>query len=157
MDQIAAAAGGERLPFFDADDGDREQQTLSRCAKSAGRRDLHPGKYVNRRTLLRGLGTAIALPLLDAMVPAFTRAATSKAAPCRMALLYVPNGIMMNQWIPTAQPRALRRLPGAVAARLVGARAVSQRRDDPGRAHAEWRTRAGRRPRRPWPRRARAI
>ena len=55
--------------------------------------------------LLRGLGTAIALPLLDAMFPAFTRAATSKAAaPCRMAFLYVPNGIIMDQWIPTRQP-----------------------------------------------------
>ncbi len=54
---------------------------------------------------MRGLGTAVALPFLDAMVPAFTRAATSKAAaPCRMAFLYVPNGIMMSQWIPTAQP-----------------------------------------------------
>src|SRR5260370_38140899 len=55
--------------------------------------------------LLRGLGTAIALPLLDAMFPAFTRAATSKAAaPCRMAFLYVPNGIIMDQWIRTRQP-----------------------------------------------------
>ena len=64
-----------------------------------------PGKSIDRRTLLKGLGTAVALPLLDAMVPAFTRAATSKAAaPCRMAFLYVPNGIIMDQWIPTRQP-----------------------------------------------------
>ena len=55
--------------------------------------------------LLKGLGTAVALPLLDAMVPAFARAATAKAAaPCRMAFLYVPNGIIMNQWVPTLQP-----------------------------------------------------
>ena len=45
------------------------------------------------------MGTAIALPLLDSMIPAFTRGATTKA-PCRMAMLYVPNGIVMDQWIP---------------------------------------------------------
>jgi hypothetical protein len=45
------------------------------------------------------MGTAIALPLLDSMIPTFTRAANTKA-PCRMAMLYVPNGIMMDQWIP---------------------------------------------------------
>ncbi len=55
---------------------------------------LH-GKSLDRRTLLKGLGTAMALPLLDAMVP---------ASPCRMAFLYVPNGIIMDQWIPTRQP-----------------------------------------------------
>ncbi|HZL57079.1 MAG TPA: DUF1552 domain-containing protein, partial [Bryobacteraceae bacterium] len=57
-----------------------------------------PGKSLPRRTLLKGMGTAIALPLLDSMVPAFTRAAATKA-PCRMAMLYVPNGIVMNQWM----------------------------------------------------------
>lgn len=55
--------------------------------------------------LLRGLGATVALPLLDAMVPALARAAfTKSSAPCRMAFLYVPNGIMMDQWIPTHQP-----------------------------------------------------
>ena len=64
-----------------------------------------PGKSIDRRMLLRSLGTAVALPLLDAMVPAFARAATAKAAaPCRMAFLYVPNGIIMDHWIPTLQP-----------------------------------------------------
>jgi hypothetical protein len=57
------------------------------------------GKSIPRRALLRGIGTAMALPLLDSMIPAFTRAATLKA-PCRMAMLYVPNGIMMDHWMP---------------------------------------------------------
>ena len=39
-----------------------------------------PGKQMERRTLLRGIGTALALPLLDAMIPAFSRAALTKAA-----------------------------------------------------------------------------
>src|SRR5436305_14874127 len=39
------------------------------------------------------------------MVPAHGRAATTaSAAPCRMAFLYVPNGIMMDQWIPRTAP-----------------------------------------------------
>ncbi len=66
-----------------------------------------PGKSLDRRTLLKGLGTAVALPMLDAMVPAFVRAATSKAAPpCRMALLYVPNGIIMDGWVTAKTPGA---------------------------------------------------
>lgn len=61
---------------------------------------LRPGKSLDRRAILRGAGTALALPLLDAMLPSFVRGATAKtAAPCRMAFLYVPNGIMMDQWI----------------------------------------------------------
>lgn len=66
---------------------------------------MHPGKSLDRRTLLKGLGTAVGLPFLDAMVPAFGAAARAKtSAPCRMAFLYVPNGIIMDEWIPTHQP-----------------------------------------------------
>jgi hypothetical protein len=60
--------------------------------------------------LLKGFGTAVALPLLDAMIPAFTRAAT-RAAPCRMAMLYVPNGIVMSQWLPGDLPPGVSPLP----------------------------------------------
>ena len=51
-----------------------------------------------RRALLRGLGTALGLPLFEAM----GRAAAKP--PCRMAFLYVPNGIMMDQWIADQKP-----------------------------------------------------
>ena len=65
---------------------------------------MNPSKRLHRRTLLRGLGTTIALPLLDAMVPAFAKAAVTKAiSPCRMAFLYVPNGIIMEEWTPTKE------------------------------------------------------
>ena len=47
-------------------------------------------KHLARRTFLRGLGTAVALPFLDAMVPAL--AATRSNPPVRMAFVYVPNG-----------------------------------------------------------------
>ena len=56
-------------------------------------------KHLNRRTFLRGAGATMALPFLDAMIPSFARAATSKS-PCRMAFVYVPNGIVMDQWTP---------------------------------------------------------
>jgi len=52
---------------------------------------------MNRRTLLRGLGASMALPALDAMTPA-----RAVAAPLRMAFAYVPNGIIMENWTPTA-------------------------------------------------------
>ena len=61
---------------------------------------------MSRRTMLRGLGTAIALPVLESMIP--TRlfgdeakaAAKAAAAPKRVAWLYVPNGIHMPNWTP---------------------------------------------------------
>src|SRR5665213_2850717 len=61
---------------------------------------------LSRRTMLRGLGTAIALPVLDAMIPTRLYSAEAKAAakaavaPKRVAWLYVPNGIHMPNWTP---------------------------------------------------------
>jgi hypothetical protein len=57
------------------------------------------GKAVARRSFLRGAGAAVALPFLDAMVPALARADAAKA-PVRMAFVYVPNGIDMRNWNP---------------------------------------------------------
>jgi hypothetical protein len=56
-----------------------------------------------RRTFLRGVGAALALPLLDAMVPAFSRAAQAAAAtPTRLGFFYIPNGAIMESWTPAA-------------------------------------------------------
>jgi hypothetical protein len=56
-----------------------------------------------RRTFLRGLGATLALPLLDAMVPAMSALTTTAAKPaCRLGFIYVPNGIIQNQWVPSA-------------------------------------------------------
>jgi hypothetical protein len=57
------------------------------------------GKHLSRRTLLRGVGGAIALPLLDAMRPAFAAPKTIGTAR-RIAVVYVPNGIVMKDWLP---------------------------------------------------------
>ena len=56
--------------------------------------------HIPRRTFLRGIGAAIALPMLDAMLPVRALAAGSKAAPLRMAFMFVPNGAHMPDWTP---------------------------------------------------------
>ena len=54
-----------------------------------------------RRTFLRGAGTVLALPLLDAMVPALTPIAKTAAAPVvRMGFIYRPNGFIRQFWTP---------------------------------------------------------
>ena len=54
-----------------------------------------------RRTFLRGMGVALGLPLLDSMVPALTAAAQSAARPkYRFGAIYVPHGMIMDQWVP---------------------------------------------------------
>ncbi len=58
---------------------------------------------LSRRTILRGLGTSMALPFLEAMVPTFARAALAPSNPLRMAFFYVPNGVHMQAWTPKAE------------------------------------------------------
>jgi hypothetical protein len=58
-------------------------------------------KAISRRTVLRGLGTAVALPLLDAMVPALTAAQKTPAtAVRRFGVVYHPNGVIYDKWLP---------------------------------------------------------
>lgn len=57
-------------------------------------------KSLPRRTFLRGMGVAMALPMLDAMTPAF---ASNAKSPVRLGFVYVPNGIIMDKWTPTGE------------------------------------------------------
>src|ERR1017187_2257024 len=59
-------------------------------------------KSISRRTVLRGLGTAVALPLLDAMVPAFAPAASTSPVK-RFGVVYHPNGVIYDQWLPKGE------------------------------------------------------
>lgn len=63
-------------------------------------------RTLSRRTLLRGLGTAVALPWLECMTPraalAAPAAGAAPTAPRRLAFVYVPNGIHMPDWTPTS-------------------------------------------------------
>ena len=60
--------------------------------------------HLPRRTVLRGLGAAIALPLLDGMVPALTALQRTAAVPVRrFGVFYVPNGMSMPYWFPKTE------------------------------------------------------
>lgn len=72
---------------------------------------------ISRRTLLRGMGAALALPWLEAMGPMTSWAndtVAKQAAPNRMAFLYVPNGVNMKEWKPR-QDGTLGELPSTLA------------------------------------------
>jgi hypothetical protein len=60
--------------------------------------------HLSRRTVLRGLGASLALPLLDSMVPALTALQKTAAAPVRrFGVFYVPNGMSMPYWWPKTE------------------------------------------------------
>ena len=59
-------------------------------------------KHVSRRALLRGAGSLVALPFLDAMVPAFSQ--TTMRSP-RLGFVYVPHGAIMTEWTPDTEGR----------------------------------------------------
>ncbi len=61
-------------------------------------------KALPRRTVLRGLGVTMALPLLDSMVPALSALAATPAAPSqRFGFIYVPHGSIMREWTPAQE------------------------------------------------------
>ena len=113
-------------------------------------------KQLPRRTFLRGMGGVLALPMLEAMVPALVRAATM-AAPSRMAILYFPNGVQTEAWnlvsegpvapLPAVLPRTLEPLANyrndiSVISGLTvnGGRALGDGPGDHGRAGASYLT-----------------
>lgn len=72
-------------------------------------------EIMNRRTLLRGAGTAMALPLLEAMAPSTVlgRPAKPPKSPLRMAFVFVPNGVNLEHWTPAGND--LGTLPSTLA------------------------------------------
>ena len=56
--------------------------------------------HLKRRTFLRGMGVSLALPLLDAMVPALTAQAPATRPIRRFGAVYVPHGSLLSQWTP---------------------------------------------------------
>lgn len=58
-------------------------------------------RHLPRRTVLRGLGIAVALPVLDSMIPAATALAQTAARPkSRLSCIYIPHGATMDLWTP---------------------------------------------------------
>jgi uncharacterized protein DUF1552 len=67
---------------------------------------------IPRRTVLRGIGATLALPLLDSMVPALTAWSKTAAKPVnRFGVVYVPNGMIMPNWTPAAEGAAFELTP----------------------------------------------
>src|SRR5438034_5742801 len=61
-------------------------------------------KCLSRRTVLRGMGAAFALPLLESMVPAATPLAQTAARPrTKFGAIYVPHGATMDKWTPAIE------------------------------------------------------
>src|SRR5262245_52422743 len=61
-------------------------------------------KSIPRRTFLRGMGAAVALPLLDAMVPSMTAFAKTPAKPVRrLGFIYMPMGCDLARWTPPGE------------------------------------------------------
>jgi Protein of unknown function (DUF1552) len=69
-------------------------------------------KSLPRRTVLRGLGATMALPFLDAMLPAFSMRGLAAAKPVhRFQTFYVPNGMAMEYWLPKGEGAAFELSP----------------------------------------------
>lgn len=72
-------------------------------------------RTLSRRTMLRGVGTALALPWLEAMGPMVSWAdAPARRTPNRLAFFYVPNGVNMQHWTPAGEG-AIGKLPNILA------------------------------------------
>jgi hypothetical protein len=67
-------------------------------------------KALARRTFLRGMGTAIALPFLDSMIPAMAATVGGKP-PVRLGFVYVPNGIIPKDWLPKTEGTGFEFMP----------------------------------------------
>jgi hypothetical protein len=60
-------------------------------------------KTLARRTLLKGMGASVALPLLDSMIPALS--AQSRPAPMRLGFVYAAHGVIHSEWKPRTTGR----------------------------------------------------
>jgi len=60
-------------------------------------------KAMSRRTVLRGLGASVALPLLDGMVPAYAALRATATPAQRLGIVYVPMGAVMENWTPATE------------------------------------------------------
>jgi hypothetical protein len=80
-------------------------------------RGIIMSQSIDRRMVLRGFGTALSLPLLEAMMPltALAQSGTKTKHPVRMAFVFVPNGINMEHWTPKAEGKFSDVLPSVLA------------------------------------------
>ena len=116
-----------------------ERQVTLTESKTWGR-----GTRINRRAFLRGAGAAIALPLLDSMLPAGTALAASAAKPqTRYAFVHLPHGAIMSQWTPKTVGRNFDITPILEGLRCYERRdeAIRMQDDALGHTHVVWKGR----------------
>src|SRR5512143_2226503 len=82
-------------------------------------------KKMDRRTMLKGLGASLALPMLDSMIPALSAAATPTK---RLGWAYVSHGVIWDQWKPKTKGRGSGDHTRASAAWLTGVHAYDRTR-----------------------------
>jgi len=71
-------------------------------------------KSLERRAFLRGMGATLALPFLDAMVPALSVSAKALSPTPRLGFIYIANGVIQEQWVPaTTGKRRIHDKPNA--------------------------------------------
>ena len=68
-------------------------------------------KAISRRTVLRGVGTTLALPLLEAMAPLAASASGQERAPLRALFVFVPGGVNVDMWTPQGEGAGYRFSP----------------------------------------------
>ena len=109
-DAAAAATTGSRRSCRDrqkraVSDEDARSRVTSSMEVHRRQRMFLTKKHISRRTFLRSsVGVTLALPLLDAMVPAQTPLAKTAAAPLqRFGFIYVPHGSIMKEWTPAQE------------------------------------------------------
>ena len=69
-------------------------------------------KAIPRRTVLRGIGATLALPFLDSMMPALSAMAKTASRPVnRFGVMYVPNGMIMKNYLPAVEGKAFELTP----------------------------------------------
>ena len=74
--------------------------------------NVFSNRSIDRRTLLRGIGSTLALPLLDSMVPAIASGTQRKTKiPTNIAFCYVPNGIIPKDWLPSTTGKGYDMMP----------------------------------------------
>ena len=93
--------GDDRLPVVLYNRRHREEHPVHHAE---GEAMIITKKAIPRRTVLRGLGASLALPLLDGMVPALEALQNTAARQVRrLGVVYIPNGIMMDHWTPATE------------------------------------------------------
>src|SRR5262249_29170359 len=100
--QDRCGRSGRRLPLVIDSPWNREQHTIP---NEEVRIMIVTKKAIPRRTVLRGMGAALALPFLDGMVPAFAATGRSAGSVLRFGTMYVPAGVALKNFWPATTGR----------------------------------------------------